>query len=273
MQRPILSVAGGVILALLSGSAGAEIQPYNLPVGVTEISREVFDLHMLIYWICVAIGVVVFGAMAYSIIMHRKSKGHEAAQFHESATAEFAWTLAPLLILIAMAVPAAKTLIKLENTGNADMTVKITGYQWLWEYEYLNEDLRFYSSLATPREEIYNLKEKNENYLLEVDKEMVLPVGKKIRFLLTSNDVLHAWWVPELAVKKDAIPGFINEIWTRIDEPGVYRGQCAELCGRGHAFMPVVVRAVEPAEYERWVAQMKAQTLATASPPASGEKQ
>ncbi len=257
-------MAGGVILALFSGSAGAEIQPYNLPVGVTEISREIFDLHMLIYWICVVIGVIVFGAMAYSIVVHRKSRGHEADQFHESATVEFAWTLVPLLILIAMAVPAAKTLIKLENVGDADMTVKITGYQWLWEYEYLNEDFRFYSALATPREEIHNLSEKNENYLLEVDNEMVLPVGKKIRFLLTSNDVLHAWWVPELAVKKDAIPGFINEIWTRIDEPGVYRGQCAELCGRGHAFMPVVVRAVEPAEYERWVAQMKSQTLATA---------
>ncbi len=279
MRKPgfISSVAGGISLALFSGSAGAEIQPYNLPVGVTEISRDIFDLHMLIYWICVVIGVVVFGAMAYSIVVHRKSKGYEAKQFHESSTVEFAWTLAPLLILIAMAVPAAKTLIKLENTGDADMTVKITGYQWLWEYEYLNEGIRFYSALATPREEIYNLMEKDENYLLEVDNEMVLPVGKKVRFLLTSNDVLHAWWVPELAVKKDAIPGFINEIWTRIDEPGVYRGQCAELCGRGHAFMPVVVRAVEPAEYDQWVADMKSQPLAIVTrqrqASTSGEKQ
>ncbi len=260
-----ISTAVAVTLALFATAADAELQPYNMPIGVTEISREVFNLHMLIYWICVAIGVVVYGVMAYSIVMHRKSKKREAAQFHESATAEFVWTLVPLVILIAMAIPASKTLIKLENTGNADMTVKITGYQWLWQYDYLNEDLSFYSALATPREEIYNLREKNENYLLEVDNEMVLPVNKKIRFLVTSNDVLHAWWVPDLAVKKDAIPGFINEVWTKIDEPGVYRGQCAELCGRGHAFMPIVVRAVEQAEYEQWVAQIKAQPLASSS--------
>ncbi len=260
------SAAAGAVLALFATAAGAELQPYNMPVGVTEISREVFDLHMLIYWICVAIGVVVYGVMAYAIVAHRQSKGRKAEQFHESATAEFAWTLVPLLILIAMAVPASKTLIKLENTGNADMTVKITGYQWLWQYEYLNEDISFYSTLATPREEIYNLQEKNENYLLEVDNALVLPVDKKIRFLVTSNDVLHAWWVPDLAVKKDAIPGFINEVWTRIDEPGIYRGQCAELCGRGHAFMPIVVRAVEPAEYEQWVAQMTAQAKSQTQP-------
>ncbi len=261
----ILFATGGAALALFATAVSAELQPYNMPVGVTEISREVFDLHMLIYWICVAIGVVVYGVMAYAIVMHRKSKDHQAAQFHESATAEFVWTLVPLVILIAMAVPASKTLIKLENTGNADMTVKITGYQWLWQYEYLSEDLSFYSALTTPREEIYNLREKNENYLLEVDNEVVLPVGKKIRFLVTSSDVLHAWWVPDLAVKKDAVPGFINEVWTRIDKPGVYRGQCAELCGRGHAFMPIVVRAVEADAYEQWVAQMKAQALASSS--------
>ena len=236
-----------------------------MPVGVTELSHEIFDLHMLIYWICVAIGVVVYGVMAYSFVMHRKSKGHKAAQFHESSTAEFIWTLVPLVILVAMAIPASKTLIKLENTGQSDMTVKITGYQWLWKYEYLNEDINFYSALATPREEIYNLREKNENYLLDVDNELVLPIGKKIRFLLTSNDVLHAWWVPDLAVKKDAVPGFINEIWTKIDEPGIYRGQCAELCGRGHAFMPIVVRAVDETEYEQWLTQMKSKNLVSSS--------
>ena len=259
----ILTASGGAVLTLYAAVAGAELQPYNMPVGVTEISREVFDLHMLIYWICVAIGVVVYGVMAYAIVMHRKSKNHEAAQFHDSTTAEFAWTLVPLIILVAMAVPASKTLIKLENTGDADMTVKITGYQWLWQYEYLDEDIGFYSALATPREEIYNLREKNENYLLEVDNELVLPINRKIRFLVSSNDVLHAWWVPDLAVKKDAIPGFINEVWTRIDKPGVYRGQCAELCGRGHAFMPIVVRAVTEEEYEQWVEQTKARELAS----------
>lgn len=252
-----LSLAAVILLALIATPAGAEIQPYNMRVGVTEISREVFDLHMLIYWICVVIGVVVYGVMAYTIIAHRKSRRQKAAQFHESATAEFAWTLVPFLIVVAMAVPASKTLVKMENTGHADMTVKVTAYQWLWHYDYLDEEISFYSALSTPREEIYNLMEKNENYLLEVDNELVLPVGKKVRFLLTSNDVNHAWWVPDLAVKKDSIPGFINEAWAKIDNPGVYRGQCAELCGRGHAFMPIVVRAVEPAEYERWVTRMK----------------
>ena len=268
----ILAPLTGVTTAVFASATGAELQPYNMPVGVTEISREVFDLHMLIYWICVAIGAVVYGVMAYSIVKHRRSKGHQAAQFHESTTAEFIWTLVPLVILIAMAIPSSKALIKLENTGSADMTVKITGYQWLWKYDYLHEDVGFYSALATPREEIYDLQSKGEHYLLEVDNELVLPINRKIRFLVTSADVLHAWWVPELAVKKDAIPGFINETWTRIDKPGVYRGQCAELCGRGHAFMPVVVRAVEEDEYEQWLAQKKAQPLASSEYTAAGEQ-
>lgn len=256
MNKVFYMVAGAVLM-LFSVIAGAELQPYNMPVGVTDISREVFDLHMLIYWVCVAIGVVVYGAILYSIIAHRKSKGREASQFHDSTAVEIVWTLVPLVILIAMAVPASQTLIKMENTSEADITLKITGYQWLWEYEYLNEDVQFYSVLKTPREQIYNLQQKGEHYLLEVDNEVVLPVDKKIRFLITSNDVLHAWWVPDLAVKKDAIPGFINESWTKIDEPGVYRGQCAELCGRDHAFMPVVVRAVPQDEYKQWIADMK----------------
>ena len=251
------------LLVLAASPLGAELQPYNMRVGVTEISREVFDLHMLIFWICVAIGLVVYGVMVYTIIAHRRARKPEADQFHESATAEFAWTLIPFLIIVAMAIPASKTLVKLESTGDADMTIKVTGYQWLWEYEYLDEDVSFYSALATPREEIHNLREKDENYLLDVDNPLVLPTGKKVRFLMTSNDVNHAWWVPDLAVKKDAIPGFINEAWATIDKPGVYRGQCAELCGRGHGFMPIVVRAVEPAEYERWLAGVKTQPLAS----------
>ena len=253
--------------------SAAAIQPYNMPVGVTDISREVFDLHMLIYWICVAIGVVVFGAMLYSMIRHRKACGHEAAQFHESTTAEIAWTIVPLLILIAMAVASAKVLIKMENVSEADMTVKITGYQWLWHYDYLEDDIDFYSVLATPREQIYDLQRKGEHYLLEVDQALVLPVGRKVRFLITSNDVLHAWWVPDLAVKKDAIPGFINESWTKINEPGVYRGQCAELCGRDHGFMPIVVHALPEDEYRQWVADMKAGSQPVAMSPAARVEQ
>lgn len=257
--------AQAAVLAALAapGATLADIQPYNMPLGVTEISHGVFDLHMLIYWVCVAIGVVVFGIMVYSIIMHRKAAGHEAAQFHESTTIEVLWTLVPFVILVAMAIPSTKMLIKMENVADSDMTVKITGYQWLWHYDYLGEKVGFYSTLSTPQEEILNLQAKNPNYLLEVDNPMVLPIGKKVRFLITSNDVLHAWWVPDLSVKKDAIPGFINEVWTQIDKPGVYRGQCAELCGRGHGFMPIVVRAVEQDEYDAWLAEQRAGTIAS----------
>jgi len=247
----------GIALALYA-SASTAIQPYNMPVGVTDISREVFGLHMLIFWICVAIGIVVFGVMLISIVKHRKSAGHQAAQFHESTKVEVIWTIIPFAILIGMAIPASQTLIAMEGSSeDADMTIKITGYQWKWHYEYLGEDLGFYSNLTTPREAIHNQAEKGEHYLLEVDNPLVLPVGKKVRFLLTSNDVIHAWWVPDLAVKKDAVPGFINEMWTRINEPGTYRGQCAELCGRDHGFMPVVVEALPEAEFENWLKKRK----------------
>ena len=260
--RRLASLAPGVAA---SSVALGDVQPYNMTVGVTDISREVYDLHMLIFWICVVIGVIVFGVMMVSLVRHRKARGYEARQFHESTAAEVVWTVIPLVILIAMAVPATKVLIKMEDTARADLTVKITGYQWLWHYEYLDQGVEFYSALATPREQIYNMRDKGENYLLEVDNELVLPVGRKVRFLITSNDVLHAWWVPDFAVKKDAIPGFINESWTQIEEPGVYRGQCAELCGRDHGFMPIVVRALEETEYNQWVADMRAtQPVATA---------
>ncbi len=253
----IFRIASTFTILLSLPLAAFAIQPYNMPVGVTDISQEVFDLHMLIYWICVAIGIGVFGVMLYSMIMHRKSKGHRASQFHESTTTEVLWTVAPFLVLIVMAVASAKVLIKMEDVSEAEMTVKVTGYQWMWHYDYLDEDIDFYSVLATPREQIYAAAEKGENYLLEVDKQLVLPIGKKIRFLVTSNDVLHAWWVPDIAVKKDAIPGFINASWAKINEPGIYRGQCAELCGRDHGFMPIVIRAVTEDEYRRWVADMK----------------
>ena len=241
------------VFALASVANAA--QPMNMPVGVTDISEKVFSMHMLAIWLVTAIGVLVFVAMAYSIMMHRKSRGVEPATFHESTTVEAVWTIIPFLILVALAVPATKTLISMEEFSDYDLTVKITAYQWLWHYEYVDQGIDFYSVLSTPRNQINNQEQKNENYLLEVDKELVLPVGKKVRFLLTSNDVIHSWWVPQLAIKKDAIPGFINEAWTKINQPGVYRGQCAELCGRDHGFMPVVVRAIPQEEFDQWLAQ------------------
>lgn len=255
----------GLVLAAMAGSAAA-LPPYNLTEGVTENSKTLYDLHMLVFWICVVIGVGVFAVMFYSIFKHRKSKGHKAAQFHESTLVEVIWTVIPFIILIGIAIPATKALIKLDDVGGADMTVKVTGYQWKWGYDYLDEGISYYSTLNTPRAQIDGQEEKGEHYLLEVDNEVVLPVNKKIRFLITGADVLHAWWVPALAVKQDAIPGFVNEAWTRIEKPGVYRGQCAELCGRDHGFMPIVVRAVEQEEYDAWVSEQKklAQEDATA---------
>ncbi len=253
--------SGGGVLGLLSMSSSQADYALNMPRGVTDVSHSVYDLHMLIFYICCVIAVVVFGAMFYSMYAHRKSKGHKPADFHESTTVEIIWTFIPFVILISMAIPAAKTLIAMENTADSDVTIKITGYQWKWKYDYMDGDaagIGFFSNLATPRDQIENAADKGENYLLEVDNPVVIPVGKKVRFLLTSNDVIHAWWVPDLAVKKDAVPGFINEMWTRIEEPGVYRGQCAELCGRDHGFMPIVVVALEEAKYLDWVAEQKA---------------
>ncbi len=259
--KTMAKVMLGMSLWALSFTAAADWQ-LNLTQGVTEISRRVYDMHMMVLWICVAIGVLVFGAMAISIVKHRKSKGVSAATFHESITAEMLWTVVPFVILVAMAIPAAKTLIVMEDSSDADITIKITGHQWKWEYEYLNEGIRFISSLHSDSREAAVLDSgidphTVDNYLLEVDKPMVLPVGKKVRFLLTSNDVLHAWWLPALAIKKDAVPGFINEMWTNIDadKVGIYRGQCAELCGRDHGFMPIVVEAKTEADYNQWVAQ------------------
>ena len=257
----------GLFLAMTAPAVWGEYG-LNMTRGVTEISNDVYSLHMLIFWICCIIGAVVFGAMFYAMFKHRKSKGHAAAQFHESTTVEIIWTTVPFLILIGMAIPAAKTLIAMEDNSSADMTVKITGYQWKWQYEYMDADAKgvsFFSNLATPRDQIENKADKGENYLLEVDNALVLPVGKKVRFLITANDVLHAWWVPDLAVKKDAIPGFINEIWTKIDEPGTYRGQCAELCGKDHGFMPIEVVALEEHKYLEWVAEQKSAGQAAAA--------
>jgi cytochrome c oxidase subunit 2 len=249
---PVLLVVSAIAVA-----AGGEASSVNMTPGVTELGREIFDLHMIILWICVIIGVLVFGVMFYSIIFHRKSRGVTPATFHESTTVEIAWTVVPFFILIAMAVPATTTLLTLYDTDDAELDILITGYQWKWKYEYLNEEgenVSFFSNLSTPQAEVYNDEAKGEYYLLEVDEPLVLPVNTKVRFLVTANDVIHSWWVPALAVKKDAIPGFINETWARPTEQGIYRGQCSELCGKSHGFMPIVVNVVSEDEYGEWLA-------------------
>jgi len=242
--------------SVLSSSAWADMQ-LNLTKGVTEVSRDVYDLHMLAMYTCVVIGIVVFGAMFWSMAFHRKSKGAKAADFHESTKVEILWTAIPIVILIAMAVPATKTLIEMENNDDSDVTIQVTASQWKWHYKYFDQDIEFYSVLSTPREQYENQQgttaEKGENYLLEVDKHLVIPVNKKVRFLITSDDVIHSWWVPAFAVKQDANPGFINEAWTKVDKPGIYRGQCAELCGKDHGFMPIVVEVKSEADYAKWI--------------------
>jgi cytochrome c oxidase subunit II len=263
---PWLSALLGGSLLIAANSAFAEYG-LNMPPGVTEVSRDVYDLHMLIFWICVIIGVVVFSVMLYSIFHHRKSKGAKAAQFHESTTVEIIWTVVPILILVAMAIPATKTLLKMEDVTNSEITIKITGYQWKWRYDYLDQNFGFFSVLSTPRDQIDNTAEKSEHYLREVDRPLVIPVGTKVRFLITSNDVIHAWGVPDLAIKKDAIPGFINEVWTRIETPGVYRGQCVELCGKDHGFMPIVVEAKSAEDYQSWLTEQQALAAASAEDP------
>jgi len=231
----------------------------NLTKGVTEISGKVYELHMLIFYICCAIALVVFGVMFYAIFQHRKSKGAVAADFHESTKVEIIWTVIPVLILIGMAIPATSTLLAMEDTSESDITIKVTGSQWKWHYSYFEQDIEFFSLMSTSSKQIDGLEEKGAHYLLEVDNPLVVPINKKIRFLLTSDDVIHSWWVPDFAVKKDTIPGFINEAWTRIDKPGVYRGQCAELCGRAHGFMPIVVHAMEEKDYSQWLEDKKQQ--------------
>ncbi|WP_417801440.1 cytochrome c oxidase subunit II [Vibrio europaeus] len=248
-----------VLLICITASARAEESAYNMTQGVTNISEQVYDLHMLIFYICCAIAVVVFGAMFYSMYHHRKSKGAVAAHFHESTKVEVIWTVIPIIILVLMAIPATKTLVAMEDTSQSDLTIKITGSQWKWHYSYFGEDVEFFSLLATSQKAIDGIEEKGAHYLLEVDNPLVLPINRKVRFLMTADDVIHSWWVPAFAVKKDTIPGFINEAWTRIDKPGVYRGQCAELCGRAHGFMPIVVHAMEEEKYDEWLLAKKAE--------------
>ncbi|MFU8821445.1 MAG: cytochrome c oxidase subunit II [Gammaproteobacteria bacterium] len=258
--------AGAGLFLALQASAWAD-WAVNMPRGVTAISGEVYDLHMLIFGVCVAIAVVVFGAMIWSIIYHRKSRNVEPAKFSHSTKVEIVWTVIPIAILVAMAVPAADTLIRMEDTRNSDMTVKVTGYQWKWHYEYLDEGINFFSNLAPESNRARQVRSginvhEVENYLLDVDRPLVVPVGAKVRLLLTANDVIHSWWVPAFGGKKDAIPGFINEFWFQAEEPGIYRGQCAELCGRDHGFMPVVVEVLPADEFTAWLAEHSPRTEA-----------
>ena len=254
---------GGMVLAA-SQPALAEYA-YNLQPPVSEVALHVFQLHNLIMLVCLGIFVVVFGAMFYSLLKHRKSVGHQAAQFHENTTVEVIWTVIPFIILMGMAYPAAKVVIDMKDTSNPDMTVKITGYQWKWGYDYLNDGVHFYSNLSTPREQINGTAAKGEHYLLEVDEPMVVPVGKRVRLLITANDVIHSWWVPAFSVKQDGIPGFIRDSWFKADKIGTYRGQCAELCGKEHGFMPIVVKVVSEDDYKAWVAMKKGAARAAAA--------
>lgn len=261
-----------LLLAGLSQTAVAEEAQrwqVNMSPGVTDLGHQIYDLHMLIFWICVVVGIGVFAFMFISLYLYRKSNGHKPATFHENTAVELAWTIVPTIILVLMAIPASKTLIEVYNTEDADLDVIITGYQWKWKYEYRfkddnSEPVAFFSNLSTPRDEIENLDPKNEHYLLEVDNDLYLPVNKKTRFLITANDVIHAWWVPALAVKKDAIPGFINESWTKPTQVGTYRGQCAELCGKDHGFMPIVVQVVEQEEFDTWIGKKQEEAAALA---------
>jgi len=263
IKRMLTAAAG--FAALLSAATASAEYGLNLTRGVTPISQEAYSMHMLILWVCVAIGVVVFGAMFISIIYHRKSKGVKPAQFHESTAVEIVWTIVPFIILVGMAIPATKALVAMEDTSDADISIKVTAYQWKWGYDYMDEDVSFISTLSTPKEQIYNEQAKGKDYLLEVDNPVVVPINKKVRLLVTSSDVIHAWWVPELGMKKDAIPGFINEMWFKIDKEGTYRGQCAELCGKDHGFMPIVVVAKTEADYQQWVSEQKGAKAADAA--------
>jgi cytochrome c oxidase subunit 2 len=258
------------VTGLLAATGARADWEINMPRGISELSAETYDLHMMVFYWCVGIAVVVFGAMLFTMVRHRKSRGVTPAKFSHSMAAEVTWTIIPIIILLVMAVPAAETLIRIEDSRDPALTVVVTAYQWKWHYSYQGEDVDFYSSLARSSAEARHKGSdidpaSVENYLLDVDKPLVVPRGEKVRVLLTSNDVIHSWWVPQLSVKKDAIPGFMNEIWFQADEAGVFRGQCAELCGVDHAYMPVVVEVVEPDAFQTWIDSQREPAEAAAS--------
>lgn len=268
-------IAGWPSLAIAQ-AADPERWQLNMGKGVTQTARMAWEAHMVALWVCVVIGVLVFAAIGYAVLKFRKSKGAVAAQFSHNTTAEVLWTVIPVIILVVMAVPATTKLIAMYDTRNAEMTIKVTGYQWMWQYEYLGQDVRFFSRLDRESDRIRQSGQRPDpathpHYLLEVDNRLVLPVDTKVRFVITSDDVIHSWWVPALGWKQDAIPGFINEGWTLIEQPGVYRGQCAELCGKDHGFMPIVVEALPKAEFEAWLAQRKAEAAPAPAPAPAPE--
>ena len=250
-----------LILSLYPSRVLSDWDALNMTEGVTQVSRDVFELHMLIFYICVAIGAVVFSVMFYSLFRYTKKRNPNPSTFHESTKLELAWTVVPFLILIAMAVPASKTLTEIYDDEEGEINIQVVGYQWKWEYKYLEDDINFFSNLSTDQDEIYNLVPKGENYLLEVDEPLIITVDTRVRFLITANDVIHSWWVPDFAIKQDAITGFINTAWTRAEETGIYRGNCTELCGKNHGFMPVVVKVVEKDEYNDWVLAKKEEAI------------
>ena len=248
-------------LALVTYSAiplavySAENSDYNMPVGVTEVSQSIFGLHMLIFWICVVIGVIVFSIMFWSMWKYRKSKGAVAADFDDHFWLEIGWTVAATAVLVWMAVPSTQVMVQAYDDAEGEINILVTGHQWKWHYEYMEDEVSFFSNLSTSQEQIDNKVPKGEFYLSEVDEPLVIPINTRVRFLITGNDVIHSWWVPDFAVKQDAIPGFINTAWTNVPEPGIYRGACTELCGIKHSFMPVVVRAVEREAYDAFIAE------------------
>ena len=247
----------GMAVLLGPGRALADYA-LNLQEPASPVARMIFDLHSTVFWIVMVVGAIVFGGTGYALFKFRKSKGAQSADFHEHLGVEITWTVLPFLVLFAIAVPATNTLIAMHDTSEADLTIKVTGYQWKWKYDYLDEGIGFVSKTSTPQDQIYGKAPKGEHYLLEVDNPVVIPVNKKVRFLTTSNDVLHSWAVPKFGVKKDAVPGFINETWAKVEKTGTYRGQCSELCGKDHGFMPIVVNVVTEPEYRAWVTAQKA---------------
>jgi cytochrome c oxidase subunit 2 len=261
-----LAWATALVAALVPALALAA-KDYTLQAPVTPIATQIFDLHTIIMWICLVIFVGVFSVMFYSIFAHRKSKGHQAAQFHENTLVEIVWTVIPFLILLVMAIPATRTILAMKDSSVPDLTVKITGSQWKWSYDYLEEGFGYYSNLKTPLAQIEEGEPKGEHYLLEVDQPMVVPAGKKIRLLITSSDVIHAWFLPAAGVQQDAIPGFVRDDWMKFDQTGTFRGQCAKICGKEHGFMPIVVEVKSAEDYATWLAEHKRAVTAAASDP------
>jgi len=264
-----LRVIAGALAATLPALALAGYD-VNIPAPKTPISTQIYGLHMEILWVCLAIFVVVFGVMFYSLFAHRKSKGAVAANFHENHMVEVIWTLIPFVILAVIAFPATRTVLSMKDASNPDMTIKVTAYQWKWQYDYLNDGVKIYATLSTPREQIGSPEEhgkvSNEHYLLETDNNVVVPVGKKIRLLITANDVIHGWYVPQLGVNQYGIPGFIKDTWFQANEPGIFRGQCSQICGKEHGYMPIVVEAKSPEDYAAWVKEQKAKQAEAAQP-------